>query len=150
MNSGNPEKNPVEKRKKISFGEIFGKVKAAEISPASIDLVVGIGKGGIIPAALFAHALKKELAILWIQYYEPGKKPEKRFVAPKLMKQAEFGFTGKKVLLVDDFSRSGDTMNFAENVLLSGGAKKVEKAAVAGKKPHCLIECAECVEFPWD
>jgi hypoxanthine phosphoribosyltransferase len=115
---------------------------------AKIDFVVGVSRGGLVPAALLAAKIDKPLAAAYIN------------------KQDEIFFdragwiNGKNVLVVDDIIRSGRTLWLLKNYL----EKNTKPAAisffalykVASLKndnynfPAFAQEITEDVIFPWD
>lgn len=114
------------------------------------DFVVAVGRGGIIPAGLVARKLECDIAVIWLRQYTDGMPPKKLYDSPKLVKPFTANVSGKKVLVVDDFSRSGNTLEVARNILLKAGAKVVKTMAIAGRKAdYCLFETDDCAEWPW-
>lgn len=121
------------------FSERFKKVKLPEV-----DLVVGIARGGIVPASLAAYVLGSELKIVCINYRDDNNSPQRS--EPALLKEFE-GIASKNILLVDDVSVSGKTVDFAKN-LLEGN--NVITMVMKGKGDIVLFpEIRECVNWPW-
>jgi len=135
---------------KISMHEIIQKIRKAKIRAKDFDLVVGIGRNGLIPALVLASKLKKELGVIKIKLYKDGMKPKKLFSEPKILSQPKIKIKGKRILLVDDVVRTESTMNSAKKFLEGKGAKKVEKFALVGSKKYCLVKCMECAKLPWN
>ncbi len=74
------------------------------------DCIVGISRGGVIPAAMLAHLLEnKKLFMISYSYYS-GEVKNKRLVSVSAISG---GLHGKKILLVDDVVDSGKTMKKA-------------------------------------
>lgn len=121
-----------DKLDKISFIEKF-------------DLVVAIGRGGVIPGFLISKKIKKNLELLWLRF----RNNENRiiFKLPKLMRELEFKFRGKKILLVDDVSKTGKTLKIALKHLK--GAKIIKTFVINGNADYCLYN-EECFKFPWN
>ena len=87
---------------KISIDEFIGKNQKLL---AGIDFVVGVSRGGLVPAALLAARIDKPLAAAYI-----NKNDEIFF------DRAEW-IRGKRVLAVDDVIRSGKTLWLLKNHL---------------------------------
>lgn len=131
----------------LEFSEIYERLKL-EAMDKEVDVVVAVAGGGLVPGAILARILGKEIKTLWLQMYEDGPAPEKRHEVPKLLKPFEHDMKGKTVLLVDDFSRTGETLEKAKEMLLARGAAEVKTIVVAGK--DALFQSDECIKLPWD
>ena len=121
--------------------EQLKKVKILE----SFDLVVGITKGGIVPSYLVSSYLKLPLEFIWINFRDKIHEPIGQ--TPRLIKPVSFIYKNKKILLVDDRSNSGKTLDMAKKNLT--GAKLVKTLVVNGKADYPLFD-EECFQFPWD
>ena len=132
----------------FSFHNIF--YSLAEISiPFNFDIIVGIARGGIIPSSILSFIHEKELFFMWLNLYGEGMPPEKVNDKPKLVKPFEHDVSGKKILLVDDLSRSGETIEFAIDLLKRKGASEIRSIVLVGKADYSLGEFKGCVNFPW-
>lgn len=109
------------------------------------DLIVAIARGGIIPGFLISKKLKTDLELLWLKFRDDENKPV--FKHPKLIKKIDFNFKGKKILLVDDVSRTGSTFKTAAGYLK--GVQVIKTFATNGKADYCLYD-EECFRFPWN
>lgn len=135
---------------KITLGlnEILDKISLAPLG--NPDIVIAVGRGGIIPAGLVARRLERDIAVIWLRQYSDDMPPKKLYDAPKLVRPFSTNVSGKKTLVVDDFSRNGNTLDFAKSILLKNGAKEVKTLAIAGRKADlCLFETDDCAQFPW-
>lgn len=136
----------------VTFDEIKNKTEKfvrehKELLP-NIDIIVGISRGGLIPAAILAAAIDKPLAAAYI-----NKNDEIFF--------DRLDWTeGKKILIVDDVVRSGKTLWLLRNHLVKH-AKPAGISAFAlfrvpslGNNSYTVSVIAEEVEhdviFPWD
>ena len=108
------------------------------------DLIVAIGRGGIVPGCLIAGREKLDFGILWLKYRNEDN--EIMFDKPKLVKNINFDFKDKNILLVDDVSRTGQTFEEAKKYL--AGAKVVRSFVVNGQADYHLYN-EECFKFPW-
>ena len=90
---------------KITFDEISDRLHCASIP--GIDEVVGILNGGLVPASLLAHQLRKPLSFLAIRFRDSDNKP--LYGYPRLMGKPDLLPKERKVLLVDDVAVTGKT-----------------------------------------
>ncbi len=75
-----------------------------------LDCIVGISRGGVIPAAMLAHLLdNKKLYTIGYSYYTGKVKNKKLVSVSSIPKELQ----DKKILLVDDVVDSGKTMERA-------------------------------------
>ena len=109
------------------------------------DLVVAIARGGVIPGFLISKKIKKGLELIWLRFRDDENKVV--FRHPKLIKKTEFNFEGKKILLVDDISRTGTTFKAASKYLK--GVKSIKTFVINGKADYFLYD-QECFKFPWN
>lgn len=109
------------------------------------DVVVGIGSGGTVPAALLAHQLRLPLAVVALNYRAPDNTPQRP--APELLGPVPALPAGARVLLVDEVSVTGATMAAARalfpdhavtTLVLKGSAEVV-----------AFPEIGSCVAWPW-
>lgn len=127
----------------LDFHSISTRMQALKLPP--IDIVVGIARGGIVPAAMVAHQLGAGLELLHLNYRDDGNKP--RYPQPKLLQPSHLKLHGQRVLLVDDVSVTGATLALAKAQL--EGAH-ITTLTCKGKADFVLFpEVAECVAWPW-
>jgi len=132
----------------FTFHSLFYSLKEIKI-PFDFDIIVGIARGGIIPSSILSFIYEKELFLLWLNLYGEGMPPERVHEKPKLMRPFEHDVSGKKILIVDDLSRSGETIEFAKNILKDKGASEIRSLVLVGKGDYFLEEFKGCVKFPW-
>jgi len=132
----------------FTFHSIFYSLKKIKIQ-FNFDIIVGIARGGIIPSSILSFIYEKELFLLWLNLYGEGMPPERVHEKPKLMRPFDHDVIGKKILLVDDLSRSGGTIEFAKDILLKKGASEIKSLVLVGKGDYFLEEFKGCVKFPW-
>jgi hypoxanthine phosphoribosyltransferase len=110
-----------------------------------VDHVVGIATGGIVPASLIAHQINRPLSLIEINYRARDNSP--RYPRPVLLSWQPLPVGGQRVLLVDEVSVTGKTMEFAKTFLTE---HEVITFALKGKADHVLFpEIAFCVNWPW-
>ncbi len=127
----------------LSFSDISKRLR--KFSFPDVDLVVGIATGGVVPASLIAHQLQCPLQIFTINYRDQHNTP--LYETPLLMKELPELPQKTHILLVDDVSVTGKTLQLAKS-LLKGNA--LTTFTLKGKADLVLYpEIAECVNWPW-
>lgn len=128
----------------VSFTEITTRLRSMHLPET--DLVIGIGSGGIIPASLIAFHLGCEMLIVTFNYRDETNTP--RYENPVLINKPEMPLlSGKRILLVDDVSVSGKTLNEA---LLYFQGLNIKTLTMKGKADFVLFpEIKDCVKWPW-
>jgi uncharacterized protein len=128
----------------ITFSEISERIKAIDL-PA-FDAVVAIARGGVVPGALLAFRFQKELFTLQLNYRDDDNKP--RFDDPRLMGDLlNLPENINTILLVDDVSVSGKTLDAAKTLLPS---YSIISFVLKGKGDFSLFpEVRDCVNWPW-
>lgn len=107
---------------------LVAKIRAAQFSP---DLIVGIARGGYIPARIVADFFGiMDLASLRIEHYRGAHRSVRAVVKHPLATSIE----GRTVLLVDDVTDSGDTFEVASEHLATRGTPLAIKTAVLDHK----------------
>ncbi len=110
-----------------------------------VDHVVGIATGGIVPASLIAHQLNRPLSLIEINYRARDNSP--RYPRPVLLSWQPLPVGGLRILLVDEVSVTGKTMEFAKTFFKE---HNVITFALKGKADYVLFpEIASCVNWPW-
>ncbi len=127
----------------LSFLAISHRIR--EIEYPETDLVVGIATGGVVPASLLAFHLQVPLEIIHLNYRDETNKP--RFASPKFLKKMDLSVSGKRILLVDDVSVSGKTLEKAREVF---DQSTVITMVMKGKADICAFpNISQCVYWPW-
>jgi len=128
----------------LSFRTISERLR--QIGLPDVDLVIGIGNGGIVPASLAAFILNAELRIIVLNYRDESNAP--LYDAPRVINLPEdVQLPGRKVLLVDDVSVTGKTLQKAKEMLVN---HEVTTLTMKGKADIVLFpEISECVSWPW-
>ena len=125
----------------LSFKEISKRI--GDLNLPYFDLVIGIADGGTVPASLVAYKLGIDLKMIKINYRDVQNRPI--YNEPVILSQENI--TDKKVLLVDDVSVSGKTLETAIK-LLQGNS--ITTLTLKGKADYVLFpEISECVNWPW-
>lgn len=130
----------------ISFTDISKKI--GDYQWPDFDVVVGIARGGVVPASLIAHHCQCDLHIIQVNYRDDSNQP--RYDSPIILSDSNPWETiskEKKVLLVDDVSVTGTTMDF---VLKLFPNHQITTFALKGKADHVLFtDVNSCVKWPW-
>src|SRR3989338_2356993 len=127
--------------KALTLEEI--KDRIGEIEFEEFDKIVAIGKGGIVPSLLLANELNLKMQVMWLSFRDKDNKVV--YEKPKLIKRFN-GIKNERILLVDDVSRSGKTLEEARKIL---NGNKIKTLVVNGKADYSLFNFKECVKFPW-
>jgi hypoxanthine phosphoribosyltransferase len=128
----------------VSFKIVSGRLK--ELQLPRFDLVIGIGTGGIVPASLVAFHLNAELQVMVLNYRDAQNNP--LYEDPRVIAiPGDLELLDKRILLVDDVSVSGKTLQKARE-LLSG--YDVTTLTMKGNADFVLFpEIKDCVRWPW-
>jgi len=127
----------------LSFRQISERLKQTELPET--DLVIGIGSGGIVPAGIVAFHLNAELKLMVLNYRDAQNNP--LYEKPQILQKPELNLEGKRILLVDDVSVTGKTMNTALEQLKGYNVKTL---TMKGKADYVLFpEIKDCVKWPW-
>ena len=118
------------------------------------DIVVGIARGGLVPLRILADLLEtRDLAVITIEYYVGIAQKSRE---PILKQCLHTTLTGKKVLLVDDVSDGGRSLQLAKKHLEEQCAQQI-KVATIYCKPGTLTtpdyyekETNRWIVFPWE
>lgn len=131
------------------------------------DVVVGILRGGMVPAVFLAHRLGLRVvrAVEITHTTADGPNATKTSV-PVLVNPASLGgLSGLDVLVVDDVAGSGDTLVTAIELAVAAGASRVRTAVCVvnelnwrsanDRRPHEAltyvgVRCRGWVRFPWE
>jgi len=125
------------------------------------DCIIGVGKGGLIPAVMLGYKLDLKVYNLGISSYK-GKTQSSSFTVYQ-----DFYFDdlseGAKVLIVDDICDSGNTFNFIKQKVrratsITSDGFECDYAALLTREktqdlvdfPGAIIEGDEWIEFSWD
>jgi hypoxanthine phosphoribosyltransferase len=126
----------------LSFREITKRINAFTLP--SFDLVIGIGDGGLVPASLLAFKLGTELNIIRINFRDETNTP--LYDQPLILSDIK-EIKNKKILIVDDVSVTGKTLEKAKQLLPEN---EVKTLTLKGEADYVIFpEIKECVKWPW-
>lgn len=111
-----------------------------------VDFVIGIATGGIYPAVMIAHQLKLDFGFLHIHFRDADNKP--LYNEPRILSNPiENLDKAKRILLVDEVSVSGKTMEKAKELLTDFD---VQTFVLKGKADMVLFpDVRSCIIWPW-
>lgn len=121
------------------FFELLEKIKFQDF-----DLIVAIANNGIIPAAFIQQKLKIPMKIIKINYRDENNNPT--YDDAILLEKDEFTIKGKRILLVDDVSRTGKTISKAKEYL---DGNPIKTFVINGKADYSMFNQEECIGMPW-
>jgi hypothetical protein len=118
------------------------------------DVIVGVSRGGWVPARIMSDLLENpNLDNVRVEFYVDVAKTRN---APLLTQGASADVAGKRVLVVDDVSDTGKSLQLVKNHVLKQGAKEL-KIATLYRKPWSMLkpdyferETELWVVFPWE
>jgi len=118
------------------------------------DVIVGVSRGGWIPARIMSDLLETpKLANVTAEFYV-GVAETKR--EPTITQPVSLLVKSKNVLVVDDVADTGESLKQVNSHLKKHGASKIKIATIYYKPwsiivPHYYIEETRCwVVFPWE
>ncbi|MHA1124849.1 MAG: phosphoribosyltransferase [Candidatus Heimdallarchaeota archaeon] len=127
------------------------KMDADGVTP---DVIVGISRGGLVVSRLLSDILGiNDVQIIGIDYYKGIDETKK---APKLTQDLTSDIKGKIVLLVDDVSDSGKSLELAVKHLKEKKPKKIVTATINYKpksifKPdYYMQETSDWIVYAWE
>ncbi|WP_297437276.1 phosphoribosyltransferase [Thermococcus sp.] len=118
------------------------------------DVIVGVARGGLIPAVRLSHILGDlEIKVIDVKFY---KGVDERMEKPVITIPLHGEFKNKKVVVVDDVSDTGKTLEVVIDEVKRAGAKEV-KVACLSMKPWTKVvpdfyvfRTDKWVVFPWE
>jgi hypoxanthine phosphoribosyltransferase len=123
-------------------------------TPYKPDIIVAIAQGGTIPMRILTDILNPpQTTTIQIELYTSIAHPNTQ---PTLKQPLTVPVNDKKILLVDDISDSGQTLNLAKQHLTEKGATEIKTATLYAKPttqtPPNYAEktTTNWVVFPWE
>lgn len=131
------------------------------------DVVVGILRGGMVPAVLLAHQVGlRTVRAVEITHTTADIPNAGKTTRPVLVNSVSLGdLTGLDVLIVDDVAGGGQTLAAAQQLAVTAGARRARTAVCVvnernwrsanGREPHQALTyvgvcCQGWVRFPWE
>jgi hypoxanthine phosphoribosyltransferase len=129
---------------KLKLSDVENLIGRINLNGSDFNFVVGISRGGLIPAALIATKLNKPLIAVYVDKQNNVYLDRKNWIL------------GKKILLVDDICRTGATLKMMKSFLEKSGVAAIETLTLycspqSQFRPDIIIaESADNIYFPWD
>lgn len=128
------------------------RVLALMVSGYDPQVIVGIAKGGVLPATVLASVLRREFYPIRLSRRHNDEVVRQ---TPALLQQPPPALAGQRVLLVDDMVATGMTMRLARKACLEQQAAEVRTAALFahsfGQRPDYVASISDAlIVFPWD
>jgi len=134
------------------FGELSRALALRVAREYEPEIVVGIARAGVIPAAIIASILRVDLYSMTISRRAGTDEVRER---PEVLTAAPGHAAGRRVLIVDELATSGDTMRLALAGVRGVGPAEV-RTAVSFSRPggytpdYVALETDQAIIFPWD
>lgn len=120
------------------------------------DAIIGVVRGGLVPSMMFSDLLDvKDMLFIRIEHWGvTGEKDNKA----KLKYPLQADIKGKKILLIDDLTDTGDTLKLALEEVVRHGPREVRTATLIHKdqsscRPDYFAQATgkwEWIIFPWN
>lgn len=133
------------------FGELSRALALKVSHKFDPDLVIGVATAGVVPGAVVAAMLDRPFhSIIVSRRYRANAVRE----APAVLSAAPAEVVGKKVLIVDETCKDGDTLRLAVAAIINGGASEVRTAVsfkTGSYQPDFYgFETEAAIVLPWD
>ena len=130
--------------------ELARTIKQNQILP---EIIVGVSRGGWLPARILSDLLDiPQLTSIRIEFYSEINQPNRE---PIITQPVQLSLHNKRVLLVDDITDSGKSLQLAK-MELGKTADKIYTLTLYHKPWSCFtpdfyfIETSKWVIFPWE
>ena len=145
----------------ISYNEInfYARMIARRVEDTEpITHVVGLARGGLVPATVVSYALDKPLLTYGISSYEGSKKTENFHISQSLnLNELKEKNNNLHILVVDDICDTGDTIKYFTKKLLLAGIRNTT-ACIYTKEKHTelldhyglVVPDDKWIVFPWE
>ena len=129
------------------FGELCRALALKVARSYDPDIILGVAKAGVIPAAIIASILQREFAAVVIARRTADGDPELRIGPPPSVR-------GRRVLLVDETCDTGDTLKLALNEVRALHPADVRTAVSfrtgMWQPDFHAFETDKAIILPWD
>jgi hypoxanthine phosphoribosyltransferase len=118
------------------------------------DFIVGVGRGGLIPATMLAYKLKKKVVSFGINTYNDMVQTDKYVIYQPISIPTK----QSKILVVDDICDTGNTFNIIRDIYCKEENLDIEFASlfVKDSKSHLVdyyglsVSDGIWLDFPWE
>ncbi|MEJ2241393.1 MAG: phosphoribosyltransferase [Candidatus Bathyarchaeota archaeon] len=135
----------------VSLIDISNMIQKSHFKP---DIIVGISRGGWIPARILSDLLQNQnLANITTKFYYGIEKSNSK---PVITQQISISVKNKKILVVDDVADSGKSLTIINNHLREKGAKEIKFVTIYLKSHSSFIpdfyksKTNDWIVFPWE
>jgi len=117
------------------------------------DIIVGVSRGGLIPAAVLSDRLGVDCDSVGLRYYKSVRNTEEK---PKITQHISCDLSGKKVLIVDDVADTGHSLQAVKRYVQEKGADDIMVCTLHYKpcstiKPDRFVEETNAwIIYPWE
>lgn len=134
------------------FGELCRALAVRVAQDYRPDLVIGLATAGVMPAATVATMLSTDFEAMKVTRRERG---ERVRAQPAVLSPTPIAARGRRVLIVDEITTSGDTLRLALAAVREVGPAAVRTATSfvrpGGYRPdYHALETEALIVFPWD
>ena len=134
------------------FGELCRALAVRVAQDYRPDLVIGLATAGVMPAATVATMLQADFEAMKVTRRDRGELVRAR---PKVLSPTPVSARGRRVLIVDEITTSGDTLRLALAAVREVGPAAVRTATSfvrpGGYRPdYFAMETDALIVFPWD
>ncbi|HEX6040268.1 phosphoribosyltransferase [Longimicrobium sp.] len=134
------------------FGELCRALAVRVAQDYRPDLVIGLATAGVMPAATVATMLQTDFEAMKVSRRERGEVVRTR---PAVLSPTPVAARGRRVLIVDEITTSGDTLRLALAAVREVGPAEVRTATSfvrpGGYRPdYHALETDALIVFPWD
>jgi len=134
------------------FGELCRALAMRVAREYEPEMVIGIARAGVIPGAILASLLRVDFYSMTISRREGAELVRDQ---PAVLSAAPSQAEGKRVILVDEISTSGDTLRLGLAAVRNVNPSELRTATTfvrpMGYKPdYWALETDATIIFPWD
>ena len=149
-----PEKTPAEYLDLDwpTFGELCRALALKVARDYDPEVIIGLTRAGVIPAAVVSSILEVDFHVMRISRKDGDDVVRER---PAIFSEVPAAVTGKRVLIVDEITTSGDTLRLALAAVRDARPAEVRTATSfsrsTGYQPdYAALTMNAFVIFPWD
>ena len=134
------------------FGELCRALSLRAAREYDPEVVVGIARAGAVPAGVMAAILRVDLYAMTISRHAGADHVRER---PEVLSAAPLQLRGRRVLIVDEITTSGETLRLALAAVRDVGPAEVKTATCfareQGFRPdYFAMKTDAQLIFPWD
>jgi hypothetical protein len=155
MNTPPPTPSPDKGVRLVSWNDFYGICKglALAISRYDPEVILGVARGGLYPGTLLAHMLQKEFFPIRLTRRVDG---VKLLEHPVWLIKPPVSIHRLRVLVVDEFSGTGETLAMAREEALKLGASRARSAVIYAQPTgqeipdYIGLVTDDLILTPWD